>query len=101
MYDVIIIGARCAGSPTAMLLAQRGYSVLVLDRDSFPSDTVSTHIIKYSGVKQLEKWGLLDAVVATNCPPLHQARSHNGDFLLTGTAPPKDDIPMIAPGVRC
>lgn len=97
MYDVIIVGGRCAGSPTAMLLAQRGYSVLVLDRDSFPSDTVSTHIIKRPGVKQLEKWGLLDDVVATNCPPLRQARSHNGDFLLSGTAPPNDGIPMIAP----
>lgn len=97
MYDVIIIGARCAGSPTAMLLAQRGYSVLALDRDSFPSDTVSTHIIKYPGVEQLEKWGLLDAVVESNCPPLHQVRNHNGDFLLTGTAPPTDGIPMIAP----
>jgi flavin-dependent dehydrogenase len=97
MYDIIIIGARCAGSPTAMLLAQQGYSVLMLDRDSFPSDTVSTHIIKYPGVNQLEKWGLLDDVVGTNCPPLNQARSHNGDFLLSGTAPPKDGIPMIAP----
>ncbi|WP_436346818.1 NAD(P)/FAD-dependent oxidoreductase [Natronorubrum sp. FCH18a] len=97
MYDTIIIGARCAGSPTAMLLAQKGYSVLVLDRDSFPSDTVSTHIIKYPGVNQLEKWGLLDDVVATGCPPLRQVRSHNGDFLLSGTAPPKDGISMIAP----
>ena len=25
-YDVIVVGARCAGSPTAMLLARKGYS---------------------------------------------------------------------------
>lgn len=97
MYDAIIIGARCAGSPTAMLLAQKGYSVLVLDRTTFPSDTVSTHIIKYPGVEQLEKWGLLSDVVATNTPPLHQVGIHLGDFLLSGTAPPTDGIPMIAP----
>ena len=44
-YDVIIVGARCAGSPTAMLLARKGYRVLVVDRATFPSDTVSTHIV--------------------------------------------------------
>jgi flavin-dependent dehydrogenase len=82
MYDAIVIGARCAGSPTAMLLARNGYSVVVLDRASFPSDTVSTHIIKRPGVKQLEKWGLLDGVLATDCPPIHRFASDLGDFCL-------------------
>lgn len=40
-YDAIVIGARCAGSPTAMLLARKGYRVLLVDRASFPSDTLS------------------------------------------------------------
>src|SRR5438034_451297 len=44
-YDAIIVGARCAGSPTAMLLARKGYKVLVVDRTTFPSDTVSTHVV--------------------------------------------------------
>jgi flavin-dependent dehydrogenase len=37
MYDSIVIGARCAGSPTAMLLARKGYKVLLVDRAAFPS----------------------------------------------------------------
>jgi flavin-dependent dehydrogenase len=41
-YDVIVVGARCAGSPTAMLLATSGYRVLLVDRATFPSDTIST-----------------------------------------------------------
>ena len=41
MYDAIIVGARCAGSPTAMLLARRGYRVLLVGRATFPSDTIS------------------------------------------------------------
>ena len=45
MYDAIIIGARCAGSSTAMLLARRGLQVLLVDRATFPSDTISTHIL--------------------------------------------------------
>ena len=45
MYDAIVVGARCAGSPTAMLLARKGYKVLLLDKAGFPSDTLSTHYI--------------------------------------------------------
>ena len=41
-FDAIVVGARCAGSPTAMLLARQGYRILVVDRATFPSDTVST-----------------------------------------------------------
>jgi len=59
-YDVIVVGARCAGSPTALLLARKGYNVLLLDRATFPSDTISTHLIHPLGVASLKKWGLLE-----------------------------------------
>lgn len=97
MYDAIVIGARCAGSPTAMLLAEKGYDVLLLDRASFPSDTISTFIIKYPGVKQLDKWGLLEAVADTDCPPLRRYMADIGKASVSGNPPPKDGIPMIAP----
>ena len=70
MYDAIVVGARCAGSPTAMLLGQKGYNVLVVDRATFPSDTLSTHYITPDGVARLASWGLYDRVVATGCEPL-------------------------------
>ncbi len=57
MYDALIIGARCGGSPTAMLLARKGYRVLLVDRTTFPSDTISTQIIWPMGVAQLQSWG--------------------------------------------
>ena len=56
-YDVIVVGARCAGSPTAMLLAQRGHRVLLVDRARFPSDTVSTHLVHPPGVAALRAMG--------------------------------------------
>jgi len=69
-YDVIVVGARCAGAPTAMLLARQGHRVLLVDRATFPSDTVSTHLIHQPGIAALDRWGLLDQVVATGCPPI-------------------------------
>ncbi|MBW4502022.1 MAG: NAD(P)/FAD-dependent oxidoreductase [Scytonema hyalinum WJT4-NPBG1] len=73
MYDVIVVGARCAGSPTAMLLARKGYRVLLVDKTTFPSDTVSAHYIQQSGVVQLKRWGLLDKLVDSGCPPIQRA----------------------------
>ena len=52
-FDVIVVGARCAGSATAMLLARKGHRVLTVDRASFPSDTISTHILHPLGVGAL------------------------------------------------
>ncbi len=89
-YDIIVVGARCAGSPTAMLLARLGYRVLVLDRSRFPSDTVSTHLIHRPGIAALRRWGLLHRLVATGCPPIDTYRFDFGPVVLTGT-PPADD----------
>ena len=81
-YDAIIVGARCAGSPTAMLLARKGYRVLVVDRATFPSDTVSTHVVHPLGVAALARWGLLDRLAATGCPPIHTYAFDFGPFTI-------------------
>jgi flavin-dependent dehydrogenase len=83
-YDVIVVGARCAGSPTAMLLAREGYEVLVVDRASFPSDTISTHLVHAPGVAALRRWGLLERAVA-GCPPIETYTFDFGPFTISGT----------------
>ena len=92
MYDAIIVGARCAGSPTALLLARRGYRVLLVDRAELPSDTLSTHYIQQPGVASLARWGLLDRLEATGCPPITAMSFDVGPFALTGTPPAADGI---------
>src|SRR3954470_1653965 len=83
-YDVIVMGARCAGSPTAMLLARKGYRVLAVDRASFPSDTVSTHLVHPPAVNAMARWELLDRLGATGCPPIHTYAFDFGAFTITG-----------------
>jgi 2-polyprenyl-6-methoxyphenol hydroxylase-like FAD-dependent oxidoreductase len=90
MYDAIIVGARAAGSPTAMLLARKGHRVLLVDRATFPSDTLSTHYIHQPGIARLRCWGLLDRLVATGCPPARDLVFDVGPFALSGTPPPSD-----------
>src|SRR5688572_26844005 len=85
MYDAIVVGARCAGSPTAMLLARRGYRVLLVDKARFPSDTVSTHVIWPHGAEALDRWGLLQRLAVTGCPPVARRMIFDvGPFALKG-----------------
>ena len=65
MFDAIVVGARCAGAPTAMLMARKGYRVLLLDKSTFPSDTISTHVLWPHGAEILDRWGLLERVAAS------------------------------------
>jgi len=92
-YDVIVVGARCAGSPTAMLLARKGYKVLVVDKAKFPSDTISTHLVHPPAVAALRRWGLLERVAATNCPPIHTYVLDFGPFQISGP-PGTDEMPV-------
>jgi 2-polyprenyl-6-methoxyphenol hydroxylase-like FAD-dependent oxidoreductase len=78
MHDVIIVGARVAGSATALLLARRGLKVLVLDRATFPSDTLSTHQVQVPGVARLARWGVLDAILDAGTPPTRNVRFDQG-----------------------
>jgi 2-polyprenyl-6-methoxyphenol hydroxylase-like FAD-dependent oxidoreductase len=68
--DVVVVGARCAGAATAMLLARAGHDVVVLDRAALPSDTTSTHSFVRGGMVQLRRWGLHEAVLASGAPPI-------------------------------
>jgi len=78
-YDVIVVGARCAGAATAMLLARRGARVLVLDRAAPGSDTLSTHAIMRGGVLLLARWGLLGEVLRGGAPALRTTTFHYDD----------------------
>jgi flavin-dependent dehydrogenase len=91
-YDAVVIGARCAGSPTAMLLAQKGYRVLLLDKATFPSDTMSTHVVHPPGVAALARWGLLERLEATGCPPVETYSFDFGPLTIAGSPRPVDGI---------
>ncbi len=71
-HDVVVVGARAAGAATALLLARLGYDVVLVDRAVFPADTLSTHQIARTGVVQLHRWGLLDAVLDSGAPAIRQ-----------------------------
>ena len=92
MFDAVTVGARCAGSPTAMLLARQGFKVLLVDRATFPSDTISTHILWPHGAEILARWGLLGTLAATSAPPICRHMTFDvGPFALRGAIPDAND----------
>src|SRR5690349_15685064 len=94
-YDVIVVGARVAGSPTAMLLARKGYRVLVVDRATFPSDTFRSHVVLHPGTLRLKRWGLLDRVIGLDTPPIRYFVQDVGDFPLRGQVLPVDGVDAL------
>jgi flavin-dependent dehydrogenase len=98
MYDAIVVGARCAGSSVSMLLARMGHRVLLVDRATFPSDTISTQFIWPPGVDCLNRWGLLDRLRAADTPPITELGLDLGVFQLKGVPPPcNGSSEMFAP----
>jgi flavin-dependent dehydrogenase len=83
-YDVIVVGARCAGASTAMLLGRKGLKVLLVDRARFPSDIPHGHLIHRHGPRRLRDWGLLERLVAAGCPPITTITRDTGSFPLVG-----------------
>jgi len=101
MYDVIVIGSRCAGAPTALLLARKGYRVLLVDRATFPSDTLSTHVVQIKGGAALQRWGLMDTVRHSDCPPVGRSEFRLGPITLQGEYLPLEGVnAVIAPRRR-
>ena len=91
MYDVVIIGARCAGSALALMLARDGLKVLAIDRTTFPSDTMSGHFIHPAGVSCLRRLGLLESLDALGAPAQETMTVDFGPVVLSGRPAPAAD----------
>ena len=97
-YDTVIVGARCAGAATAMLLARGGQRVLAVDRQPYGSDTLSTHALMRPAVMQLSRWGLLQSLIRSGAPLIEETTFHYGEDEVTVPIRPEPQIPaLIAP----
>lgn len=78
-YDAVIVGGRCAGAATALLLARSGAKVLLVDRQTDGSDTTSTHALMRGAVIQLNRWGLARGLLEAGSPEIRSTTFHYGD----------------------
>ena len=97
-YDAIIVGARCAGAATAMLLARAGLRVLAVDRQVYGSDTLSTHALMRPAVMQLSRWDLLEPLTCSGTPLIGSTTFHYGPREVIVDFRPEPGSPgLIAP----
>jgi flavin-dependent dehydrogenase len=99
-FDVVVVGARCAGSPLATQLSRAGVAVALVDKARFPSDTLSTHIFQAEGIRSLERLGVLDRLRATGAPFLDQVHAVIDDIDVTQPAPSRPGDPGVNLCVR-
>ena len=90
--DAVVVGARCAGSATAIALARSGRNVVALDRVSFPADTISTHLLWPGGVAELQALGALERVRSIGAPALPHALAGAGAITVRGSYTPVDGV---------
>jgi flavin-dependent dehydrogenase len=94
-YDALVVGARCAGAATAMLLARSGLRVLAIERSPEGSDALSTHALMRGGVLQLARWGLLGEIVAAGTPAIRATTFHYGDETLAIPIKARDGVDAL------
>jgi flavin-dependent dehydrogenase len=94
-YDALVVGARCAGAATAMLMARQGMRVLVIDRGGYGTDTISTHALMRGGVLQLHRWGILPRIQEAGTPPVRTTTFHYGDEAITIAIKPSNGVSAL------
>jgi 2-polyprenyl-6-methoxyphenol hydroxylase-like FAD-dependent oxidoreductase len=88
-FDALIVGARCAGAATALLLGRSGARVLLVDKGTYGTDALSTHALMRGAVLQLHRWGVLPAIVAAGTPPVRSTTFIYGDRDITVPIEPR------------
>jgi flavin-dependent dehydrogenase len=91
-YDAVIVGARCAGAATAMLLARAGLDVLAVEQGARGTDTLSTLALMRGGVLQLSRWGLLDAIERAGTPRIATTTFYYGAEPVEIRIKPRDGV---------
>jgi 2-polyprenyl-6-methoxyphenol hydroxylase-like FAD-dependent oxidoreductase len=99
-YDVVIVGARCAGSPLAALLARDGLRVALVEQATFPRDTLSTHIIEADGLAFLDRLGVTDRLRATGAPFVMRADTRLGEVRIVRDWPVRPGDPAGIVSIR-
>lgn len=94
-YDVVIVGARCAGAATAMLLARAGARVLLVERGASGGDTLSTHALMRAGVLALHRWGVLADLADARTPPIRSVAFHYGSEVVDVGVRPRDGVDAL------
>lgn len=94
-YDAVVVGARCAGASLAMLLARGGRRVLVVDRASSGSDTISTHALMRPAIAQLRRWGLDERIAASDATPIRSTWFYYGDSVVHVPVKPRGGIDAL------
>jgi 2-polyprenyl-6-methoxyphenol hydroxylase-like FAD-dependent oxidoreductase len=86
-FDVVVVGARCAGSPLATLLARAGVRVAVVEQATFPRDTVSTHVFQGPAMAMFDRLGVMDKIRATGAPVIDRMEGRMDGCIYEGPLP--------------
>lgn len=92
--DVLIIGAGPAGAVTAFYLAQAGYKVCLVDKQSFPRDKICGDFVGPVGLVELLRLGITRDVIYQQTNKIGGASLYlDGHELVSALIPVLSDLP--------
>jgi flavin-dependent dehydrogenase len=74
--DVVIVGARCAGSAAGAVFARRGRRVLMLDKSALPSEALSSHTLFAGTLDEFSRIGAMPYYERLDPPDLKTVKLH-------------------------
>ena len=86
-YDTVIVGGRAAGASLAIDLQRLGQRVAIVDRATFPSDIMSTHVVYPNTLKRFERLGVLQEILDNGPPPLYTSWIHENRMVVAPHTP--------------
>lgn len=93
--DAVVVGARCGGAATALLLARAGAQVLLVDKGAYGTDNLSTHALMRGAVLQLDRWGVLPEIAAAGTPPVRSTTFCYADSDISVPIEPKHGVSAL------
>lgn len=90
-FDAVIVGAGPAGSTAAILLARAGWSVALIEKQSFPRRKVCGECIAASNLPLLDALGIGPALEAGAGPELRKVALMRGDHMVVADLPAAAD----------
>jgi flavin-dependent dehydrogenase len=91
-HDALILGAGPAGATAALMLAQAGWNVAIVEKSRFPRRKVCGEFISVTTMPVLERLGIADAFLKKAGPPVRRVALFESDNDISAAMPKADGV---------